>query len=190
MTNLSPTETRELSRLEKLVAEMRSKINEYVALSDWLIKNRAIAEGDPALEKKVDSLIEESANISALIRRADTAVTNVRSALDNFRDWVGGIFTLGDLGIAPIIVIPAAAATVAGSIAAMTKWITDAQAAKRRMEFINAQVERGASLPDAQRAADGAASIGGAVAEAGSLVRWGLAGAALYFGAKYFGFIK
>lgn len=154
------TDAANLSRLERLIAQARDLLANVRQGRADLERRRELAKGDPELIAQIDGLISRSGYVESLVSTAESGLSRVQAAMQGIGEWWDDTFGsgLGNLGIAPIIAIPAAIAAATVAISAATKWITDYRAAARRLDFIEARLAEGSDLEDAQRAADGAGS--------------------------------
>ena len=169
----------ELTRLETAAERLRVRLGAYEAAQDDLRQRRELASGDRALTARIDALLARTNSITTMVNAVYSALRSVNAGLASAGEWWRGVWGLGGLGF-PFIPIGIALGVIATASAAITKWLVDYNTVRARLDFIDKQVESGASLDNAQKAASGI-SAGGSIARVGGALA---IAAVIYAGAK------
>lgn len=139
-----------------LVGRWRQHAAEFETNFRALLAQRSFVESRPALLRQWQQLVNDGMATRAKIVSITRTLDQVVGAAANAWDWVKGATGLQGLGLLPLVPI----AVIAGSIAAVTKWLTDARQFSQRLE--EARRLEGQGMPPAQAAALAAQKPGGA----------------------------
>lgn len=119
-----------------VLGQFRQKVAEFEAMLSRLQSQKKIAAKDPKLAQQYSQVMNSATALQQKIRQ-------IRDATAAVVDWFKGIFTFdgatGDqsFGIVPLIPI----AVVAGSIAAISKWVKDAYVFSEKLDKVE-QLEK------------------------------------------------
>lgn len=135
------------------VNELKQAVSQFETLYSKLQGQSAIAKTDPALYAEYSSLMSRGNYVKTVI--TDT-LQKLGSAL-SYAKSVVGMQGMGNLGALPLVPI----AVIAGSLALITKWVTDASATSRKLDLLqqsyNDAKARGASSQELNAIAHDAA---------------------------------
>lgn len=103
-----------------LVGKFRNLANQFMSSWNYLLSQQAYVNAHPELKSDYTALMSRGVSLRSTI---ESTLSTIQGAMDWLKNWFG-------LGLIPLIPI----AVLAGSIALVTKWVTDAYALKARID--------------------------------------------------------
>ena len=122
-----------------------AKLAEFNRVYDALVGKGRVAATDPELESEYKELMSDADMIKGVIKRATDAIDWVRMQVDQTVSVFNG---MGNLGILPIVAWGAASLAMAGAIAYMSSWISEAYQWAKKAEIAEQMSAAGASGSD------------------------------------------
>lgn len=113
-----------------LVGRWRTLAAEFERDYQALLAQRAFVEQRPALRARWQSLVTDANKTRATITTIAETLKRVLNVASGAWDWIKGATGLNGLGALPLVPL----AVIAASIAAITKWLTDARQFSRELE--------------------------------------------------------
>jgi len=138
-----------------LVGQFRAKAQQFEQIYNKLMSDQSYALSNPALASDYRALLQ-----IGRVTRAKIIAT--RNKIDSVIGWLKGLVGMNELGFIPLIPI----AIVAASLAAITKWVTDAYAMSarideaKRLEAKGVPPERAAKIAGRRVASQGGGLVG------------------------------
>ena len=155
---------------DEKVAEFNAKWDEFQRV---LAAVTATDPKDAELAQEKTELIGRAHLIESMIQKAKDAINWANMQMGQLSDTMQG-----NLGVLPAVAIAAAVAAVAGAIAYMSSWISDAYAWSKKAEIARTVVDAGGSPADVQKAIEdangglGSLTTVALLAAVGGLVWW------------------
>ena len=124
--------------------------------SQWELlgnKQQDIKKLSPEIQKEYNDLLERGSTIRNSVETVTGLIDKATAAYQSSKEWISDLFGLGEngLGFLPVL-IPVA--VIAGSLAAMGKWLSDAYQFNRKMEEIEKLQARGVDPVTASKIID------------------------------------
>jgi hypothetical protein len=107
--------------------------------NQWNILNNSrgvVARQSPEMQQQYRDLVDRGSTIRSSVETVTRLIDKATSAYRTATGWASGFFSLGEmptLGVIPLLV---PAAVIAGSLAAMGKWLKDVYEFNRKLEEI------------------------------------------------------
>lgn len=116
----------DLFNWDSILADFKAKAAEFKNAFDFLVNNPSKFANNAALNSQRNTLIQTGQVIRATIETTTSAIDKANQLLNSFKNMIG----LSGLGVIPVV-LPIA--VVAGSVAAITYWLTQFYSLQKTM---------------------------------------------------------
>ena len=159
------------------VDELKVKATKFTEVYNGLLTKKSVAARDPKVQAEYDSLMKKGDWLKTSVQYITEKVDAVYNSF--FRNTTGN-----QMGVVPLVaVVPVVA--IAGSITAISAWLSDAYLLNRKLSHIETQIEKGATPEQAKGGVESTYNKGSLVNIEGSPVTGaliiGAVGLAVYF---------
>lgn len=121
---------------QRQVNRLKDKAAEFSRVFTKLEQRQPLAEQSPVLKHRYDRVMKLGLNV----RQTVQGITGkIDAALRGFQDLFGLSPNMAGMGAVPLVPI----AVIAGAIAAITAWLTDAYALDRQLDSLDSQIKAG-----------------------------------------------
>ncbi len=129
--------------IDGIIKDFNTKLDQFNRLVAWFETKKEVAKSDAALNQEYLAIMKRAEFLQGSIQKAKDAINQLQNMVTNMtpdwlRDWLSG--TNGDhLGYVPIII----AGAIAGAIAFLGAWITDAYIVAQKLEAQELAIKAG-----------------------------------------------